>query len=303
VIGSMQQQQPVTWLSRLWPWHPPADPDAVRAARQAVAKLKPAVVVTGGSRGIGFALARRFLQAGREAAIVARDATRLTEATAALLIATGAEPTPIVCDVTRHDALDIIAARLRRAGLYLDVLVNNAGIGLAGPFLTHTPDDLSHIIALNIETVTRLTRAALPDMVARQRGGILNMASLGGHVPGPNQAAYYASKAYVLSLTEAIANEVAWQGVRVAAVLPGPVETKFHADMGAETSLYRVLLPSLTPEATARSAYRGFMLGRRVIVPGLLNNGMYLALKLLPHCLTVPVVSWLLRRPENLSPR
>ena len=296
-------QQPVASPSRLWSWRLTADPKAVRAARKAVAELKPAVVVTGGSRGIGFALARRFLQAGRETAIVARNATRLTEATAALLIATGVEPTPIVCDVTQRNAFEIIATELRRAGFYLDVLVNNAGMGLGGPFLTHAQDDISCLITLNIEAVTRLTRAALPEMIARQRGGILNMSSLGGHVPGPNQAVYYASKAYVLSLTEAIAKEVAWQGVRVAAVLPGPVETKFHEDMGAEGSLYRILFPSLAPERVARSAYRGFMLGRHVIVPGLFNNALFLTLKLLPHALTVPVVSLLLRRPENLSPR
>jgi len=297
------QQQPGTWRSRLWPWRSLSDPDAVRAARDTVAQLKPAVVVTGGSRGIGFALARRFMEAGRETVIVARDTTRLTEATAALLIATGMEATQIVCDVTRNDASDIIAAGLRRAGLYLDVLVNNAGIGLAGPFLTHPQDDISRLLALNIEAVTRLTRAALPDMVARQRGGILNVASLGAYVPGPNQAVYYASKSYVLSLTEAIASEISGQGVRVAVVLPGPVETTFHKDMGAEASFYRVLLPSLTPDGVARSVYRRFIIGQRVIVPGIINNAMFLALKLLPHRLTVPIVSWLLERPEYLNTR
>ena len=130
------------------------------------------------------------------------------------------KPTVIVCDVARADAAEIITSGLRQAGLYLDVLVNNAGIGLAGPFLTQAPDDLSHLIAVNIDGLTRLTRAALPDMIARQRGGILNMASLGAYVPGPNQAAYYASKSYVLSLTEALASEVSGQGVRVAAVAP-----------------------------------------------------------------------------------
>ena len=131
------------------------------------------------------------------------------------------------------NAIDVITAGLNRAGLYLDVLVNNAGTGLAGPFLSHSPVELSRLITLNIETVTRLTRAVLPDMLARQRGGILNIASLGADVPGPNQAAYYASKSYVVSLSEAIASEVSGQGVRISALLPGPVETEFHEDMGA----------------------------------------------------------------------
>src|SRR5690606_15946437 len=111
------------------------------------------------------------------------------------------------------DAADVITSKLHQAGYYLDVLVNNAGIGLAGPFLSHPPDAISRLLALNIESLTRLMRAALPDMISRQQGGILNVASLGGYVPGPNQAVYYASKAYVLSLTEAVANEVAGQGV------------------------------------------------------------------------------------------
>jgi uncharacterized protein len=288
--------QPSSWLSRLWYWRSAYSPEAVHAARQAVAHQKPAVVITGASRGIGLALARRFIEAGRETVLVARDAQSLSEAAARLKSDSGVETTAIVCDITEANAAETIASRLRQAGLYLDVLVNSAGTGLAGPFLTHTPDELSRLIALNIESLTRLTRAALPDMIARQRGGILNMSSLGAYVPGPNQAAYYATKAYVLSLTEALASEASGQGVRIAAVLPGPVDTTFHKDMGAEASLYRLLLPSLTPARVARSAYFGFMLGRRVIVPGIFNTAMFIALRLLPHVLTVPIVSLLLKR-------
>jgi short-subunit dehydrogenase len=174
-------------------------------------------------------------------------------------------------------------------------------MGLAGPFLSHSQAELSRLITLNIEAVTRLTRAALPDMLARQRGGILNVASLGADVPGPNQAAYYASKSYVVSLSEAIASEVSGQGVRVSALLPGPVNTAFHEAMGAETSLYRLLLPAMTADRVARSAYRGFMFGNRVIVPGISNIFFFLALKVLPHAVTVPFVYWLLRRSENLN--
>lgn len=290
------KNQPSSWLSRLWYWRSAYSPEEVQAAHQAVAHQKPAVVITGGSRGIGLALARRFIEAGRETVLVARNAQGLSEAIARLKTETSIEATAIVCDVTQANAAEIIASGLRQAGLYLDVLVNNAGTGLAGPFLTHTPDNLSHLIAVNIDGLTRLTRAALPDMIARQRGGILNISSLGAYVPGPNQAAYYASKAYVLSLTEALASEASGQGVRVAAVVPGPVNTTFHRDMGAEASFYRLLLPSLTPERVARSAYLGFLMGRRVIVPGIFNNAMFVALRFLPHVLTVPIVSWLLRR-------
>jgi hypothetical protein len=102
-------------------------------------------------------------------------------------------------------------------------------------------------------------------------------------------------------LTEAIASEVSGQGVRISALLPGPVDTAFHAEMGADRSLYRYLLPSMSAESVARSAYRGFMFGNRVIVPGISNVFFYVALRLLPHALTVPMIYWLLRRPENLS--
>ncbi|CAA2143765.1 SDR family oxidoreductase [Hyphomicrobium sp. ghe19] len=292
------QKSSASWRSLLWPWRSPADPDDVRQARKAVAHLKPAVVITGGASGIGLALAQHFIEAGHETAIAGRTQTKLEAAAGHLKSRTGASVTTIHCDVSQSDALDKITAGLGEARLYLDVLVNNAGMGLAGPFLSHSQADLSRLIAINIETVTRLSRAVLPDMLARQRGGVLNVASLGADVPGPNQAAYYASKSYVVSLTEAIASEYSGQGVRISALLPGPVNTAFHEEMGAEQSLYRWVLPSMSADRVARSAYRGFMFGNRVIVPGISNIFFYLALKVLPHTVTVPLVYWLLRRPN-----
>ncbi len=291
----------VPWRTLLWPWRFSSDDDAVRQALADVAGFRPAVVVVGGSRGIGLALARRFLEAGHEIAIVARNAVGLEAAAADLKASTGSDVVTILCDVSEANALDVITAGLNQGRLYLDVLINNAGMGLAGPFLSHSENDLSRLIALNIETVTRLTRAALPQMVARRRGGILNVASLGANIPGPNQAAYYASKSYVVSLTEAVASEISGQGVRVAALLPGPVDTAFHEEMGAERSLYRFILPSMSAERVARSAYRGFLFGNRVIVPGISNLFFFVTLRLLPHTLTVPMIYWLLRQPESLS--
>lgn len=152
-------------------------------------------------------------------------------------------------------------------------------------------------------SLTRMMRAALPPMRARGTGGILNVASLGGMTPGPYQAAYYASKAFVISLTEAVGHEVRGEGVRIAVVAPGPVETNFHAAMGAEGAFYRAIVPSASPEAVARSAYRGFMLGRRVIVPGILGTASALALRLLPHALSVPMVGRLLFPGTGVSER
>lgn len=288
--------QSAAWTSRLFPWRTPIDANAVQAARAAVAHLKPAVVVTGGSRGIGLALAKRFIEAGHTTVIVARNSLNLAQAVRELKEATGIEPLSILCDITEPNAVDVISSALAGASLYLDVLVNNAGTGLAGPILEQTPEDISRLVALNVESMTQLTRAALPDMIARRQGGILNVTSLGAYVPGPNQAAYYASKAYVLSLTEAIASEVAGHSVRISALAPGPVETGFHHDMGAENSLYRMIIPSMTADRVARSAYRRFMLGQRVIVPGVFNLLFVGALKILPHIITVPLMRMLLKR-------
>lgn len=273
------------WVSRR------AVPDT--SAISAVAGLRAAVVVTGGSRGIGKAIAARFAEYGRDVVLVARDPLGLEAAAADLRTSAKGSVSTLVLDVTRPDAGREIEHALERDSRYLDVLVNNAAIGLGGPFAEHAPDAIDALVALNVAAVTRLTRHALPPMLARGRGGILNIASLGGYVPGPYQAAYYASKAYVVSLTEAIAAECAGTGVRIMVVAPGPVETRFHADMGSDTARYRWLVPAMSAEGVARAAYTGFALGRRVVRPGLAGP-LGVLVGTLPHAITVPIVGWLL---------
>jgi short-subunit dehydrogenase len=129
----------------------------------------------------------------------------------------------------------------------------------------------------------------------RGSGGVINVASLAGYAPGPYQAAYYAAKAYVIALTRAVAYEVRGQGVRVCVVTPGPVETQFHARMGAEASIYRTWVPSASPAAIARSTYRGYWLGCHVIQPGLFTPVLALAMRLLPGIVLAPLIGTLLR--------
>ncbi len=268
-------------------------------ARADVSGLVPAVVITGASRGIGRALATRFARAGASVALVARDAEPLARIAAEIAHAHNVKATPIALDVTKADAPAALDAALREAGFYADVLVNNAGMGLAGPFAEHAPEEIDRLIALNVTALTRLTRHSLPAMIARGRGGVLNVASLGGMAPGPYQAVYYASKAYVISLTEAIAHEVRGRGVRIAVVAPGPVNTGFHKAMGAEDALYRTLVPALSPEAVAASAYRGYCIGRTKIAPGIVATVNAVALKLLPTFVSAPLIGALLARPER----
>jgi short-subunit dehydrogenase len=281
-----------------------ANPDA--AALQAVAGLTPATVITGASRGIGLELARRFAAKGDAVVMIARDPGPLNEAAAAIR-GDGAQRValPLALDITDPNAFAQVQTTLQGNGLYLDVLINNAGTGLGGAFETHTAAEIDKLVALNVAALTRFTRLALPDMRARGRGGILNVASLGGFVPGPYQATYYASKAYVISLTEAVAAECSGSGVRVAVLAPGPVETSFHANMSAEDAPYRTLLPAATASKVAASARRDFFLGRRLIIPGLLNFMFAWVLRVTPHPISIPLMAWLLQPPDakNRPPR
>ena len=270
---------------------------SVIAARATVAHLKPIVVITGASRGIGAALAERFSSAGYPVAIVARHAGELEMMAARLRDKTGQTILPIVCDITLPSAAAGIDETLAANGFYLDILVNNAGIGLSGYFEQHSQPDLDTMVALNIAALTRLMHHGLKGMRARQRGGILNVASLGGAGPGPFQAAHYASKGYVIALTEAVAAENRGDGVRFSVLAPGPVDTGFHAAMNAERARYRLLLPALTVQQAASAAFWGFTISQRLIVPGVFNRLLYVCLRFIPHAVTVPVVRWLLRPP------
>lgn len=198
-------------------------------------------------------------------------------------------------DITAPDAPQQIDQALVRAGGELDLLVNSAGIGLAGSFAGQSPAEIDRVLQLNMVALTRLMRHVLPGLAARRRGGILNIASLGAYLPGPNQAVYYASKAYVVSLTEAVAAEMAGTGVKVNVVSPGPVETRFHARMGADRALYRWLIPAMRPQTVAVWALIAHDLGLRATAPGIINSFLMILLHIVPHRILVPVVGWLLK--------
>jgi hypothetical protein len=246
------------------------------------------------------ALARRFAGAGHDVLLVARRPEPLIAAAERIRAESRVEVATASIDITRPDAIVALEAALAARGAYADILVNSAGIGLAGQFGEQSPETLAQLLDLNVRALTTLSRHFLAGMRVRGRGGILNLASLGGYAPGPHQAAYYASKAYVLSLSEAVAAETAGEGVRVCALAPGPVNTRFHARMGAEGALYRALVPPASAEAVARVGYLGFVLGWRVTIPGLINPCLALALRVMPHRLVIPIVGWLLQpRGQN----
>ncbi|HXF54016.1 MAG TPA: SDR family oxidoreductase [Hyphomicrobiaceae bacterium] len=276
------------WLRRYWA----ADPARLETALRG----KPVALISGASEGIGLALAHRFAAAGHNVVLVARRAELLEKIAAEIASSYGVEATALPLDLALPDAVERIAAALAERQLYVDVLVNNAGLGLAGPFLDHDPAEIDRLLNVNVKVATALMRRFLPDMCVRGRGGVLNVSSLGGYTPGPYQATYYASRGYLIALTRAVGFETRGQGVRVAVVAPGPVNTRFHSRMGADNSLYRWLIPPGTPEGVARAAVRGFRWGKRVIMPGLLTWPMALAMHLTPAVILVPVMGLLLQQ-------
>lgn len=270
-------------------------------------RANPFVVVSGGSDGIGREIALRFARAGKRVLLVARDQARLERAAEAIRGAgkpgaAGVRVDVLALDITTPGAAELIESHVAGLGGHVETLVQSAGIGLSGGFDTHTPGEIERLLALNVTALTRLMRHYLPGMRARGQGGVINIASLGGYVPGPYQAVYYASKAYVISLSEAVAAEAAADGVRVMVVSPGPVATAFHARMGAERSLYRRLIPAATPASVARWALLAYSLHLRSVAPGVVNTVLVQALRILPHRLVIPIVSWLLRPRERERP-
>jgi short-subunit dehydrogenase len=257
---------------------------------------QPAAVITGASEGIGRALADEFAKAGHRLLLVARHRERLEQAAAALRRDFGVEVHVAAIDLAEPGAAARLDEALSEAGLYADYLVNNAGIGLGGAFAEQDAGRLVQLMDLNVRAVTELTRRHLPDMLARARGGVLNIASLGGLLPGPYQAAYYASKAYVVSLTEALAYENAGRGVRICAATPGPVATRFHEKMGAAGANYLKLQSVLNPASAARVIYSGFMGRRTLVAPGVLATFNLGVVSFIPHVILVPFIGWFLKQ-------
>ena len=255
----------------------------------------PAAVITGATQGIGKALAAEFAGGGHNLLLVARDEAKLAAAARALAQAHGIEVQYVACDLSTEQGCADVEGALRRFGFYADILVNNAGVMTAGFFQDADLDELRRLVDLNVRAVVDLTRRFLPGMLARGRGGVLNVASVEGFMPVPYQAAYAAAKAFVLSLSRALAYETMGTRVRVSALAPGAVTTTMHAKAGAEYARYVQLFPVMDTEIVARIGYRKFMRGKKVIVPGWFNRISVFLRRFAPDFALVPMVGWFFR--------
>jgi uncharacterized protein len=232
--------------------------------------FRPVALVTGVSSGIGAALARVFAARGHEVVLVARSEPQLTAVADAIGKAGHTRPHVVPLDLARLDGSARVGQELAARGLEPAFVVNNAGFGLAGSADELDRSEQLAMLDLNIRTLTDMSLRWV-ESLQRHSGGLMNVASVAGFLSGPGMAVYYASKAYVVSFTEALHAELGPKGIRVTTLCPGPVATAFHARAGlAPDSVSGVM--SQTAEKVAREGYDGLMAGKRLVVPGLANK-------------------------------
>lgn len=252
-------------------------------------------VITGASSGIGAELARLFTTHGHEVVLVARSEAGLNAVADSIATAGKSRPHVLPLDLSAPDCCDQLEAALAARNLSPAFVVNNAGFGLLGLAETRDRGEQLAMIDLNVRTLTDLSLRFLPTLRA-QKGGLLNVASVAGFLPGPAQAVYYATKAYVISFTEALAEELAGSGVRVTALCPGPVPTGFQARAGIRHGHRSGMISA---ERVAREGYAGFMNGKRLVIPGLGNKIITFMPRFLPRTLVTKMADARKRRLES----
>src|SRR5258708_7931893 len=249
-------------------------------------------LITGASGGIGYELAKLFARDHYNLVLVARSTDKLNQIAAELQSQFAVTVKPFALDLAAALAPQFLFDQLRREEVAIDVLVNNAGFGGFGEFADMPEEEILGQIHLNVTALTHLTRLFLPAMLARRSGKIMNVASTAAFQPGPLMAVYYATKAYVLSLSEALANEAAGSRVVVSCFCPGPTDTGFQKRARMESSrLFKKLRP-MSAEAVARDAYRGLMAGRTVVISGMRNWLVAESVRLAPRKWVTAISRW-----------
>jgi uncharacterized protein len=250
-------------------------------------------LITGASSGIGEELARLAAHDGHDLVLIARNADKLNALAESLAREHGIRATALPEDLSDADAVDSIVGALAARNIDIDILINNAGFATYGKFVETSLEEERNLINVNVTALTMLTKRLLPRMLARRSGRVLNVASTAAFQPGPLMAVYYASKAYVLWLSEAIANELEGTGVTVTCLCPGPTRTLFQARAKLEESRLLRITKMMDAASVARAGYEGMMAGRTLVIPGLMNKAGVQLVRLSPRSLVVKVARWM----------
>jgi short-subunit dehydrogenase len=245
-------------------------------------------LVTGASNGIGLEVARVLAREGWDLVVTARNRQALDRVAHELSISNHTSVHVATADLSSPDGARLLMDEIASAGRTVDALVNNAGFGLFGPFATTPLERERQMIDLNITALVTLTKLCLPGMIERRRGRVLNVASTAAFLPGPNMSVYYATKAFVLSFSEAIGDELRGTGVTVTTLCPGPTETAFQGVARMQKS--RLVQGAMMSAAdVAAAGYRGMIAGQAVVIPGATNRMVPLLVRMLPRRLATIV--------------
>ncbi len=245
--------------------------------------------ITGASYGIGRELALLFAENGHDLVLLARNEVPLQAVASEIRSRFNCEVLVISKDISHQEAVVQVIDEIEAAGIRIDYLVNNAGFGLYGEFIHTEAGSELNMIDLNVKTVTHFTKYFLPKMIEHGRGGVLNIASVASFQPGPLMAVYYATKAYVLSFTEALANELQGKHVLVTALCPGPTATHFsaRAELG-QSKLFKGHV--MSARDVAQIGYRGFMKGKTIVIPGMKNRLLVRSVRFAPRKIVTKIV-------------
>lgn len=248
------------------------------------------VLITGASSGIGLELARLFAHDGCNLVVVARNKTALDQLAAELQQKYSVDVAVFTCDLSDRAQVVQLTIDVAQKNIIIDILVNNAGIGQFGKFIETDVSAEENMISLNIAALTYLTKFFAKKMVAQGEGKVLNVASIAGFMPGPFMAVYYATKAYVLSFSEALANELRGTGVQVSVLCPGATRSGFQKAAGMDSSPLFESGPIPSSAEVAREGYRQFCRGKTVIVTGFLNRVLVQLLRIAPRAFVTAYV-------------
>jgi uncharacterized protein len=251
--------------------------------------MNPTALITGASGGIGEELARLFAAHGHDLVLVARGERKLQTLSGELAGAHGIQARVLAADLADPGAPPRIFDTLQLQGVAIGALVNNAGFGAQGAYAEIDYEVEARMIQVNVAALAHLTRLFLPGMLARRKGKILNVASTAAYVPGPFMAVYYASKAFVLSFSEAIAEETQGTGVTVTTLIPGPTETNFAATAGNQDSRLFRSGTVMSAAAVARVGYDALMAGRRVAIAGVSNKLTVFSTRMAPRAMLAKI--------------